>query len=287
MKPFPGEGSNIGILGLRKLNQLTTSLYDFDLKSYATTSLLRGIEAVIKKNNLRDIDALIHLLENRSSFFPVFQSQLTFSCTELFRDPAFWRSFSDDVLPLINKLNSKIRIWVPGCSSGEEAISAAIIIYEAGLCDKTSVYVSGINDLSIKRARNKIYQDKQLEISENNYKRFRNDENTSISEYLIRKDSGFVFKDDLYENIRFEVFNASETPEIRGLHVVLCRNYFIYCAPEYQNYLLGRFTNSLIPGGFLAIGNKEDISFCNDFSKYMVFNKKEKIFQKKQNSTGF
>jgi len=282
MKTFSGEGSNIGILGLRKLNQITTSLYGFDLRSYATTSLLRAIEAVIQKNHLRDIDALIHLLENRSSFFQVFQSQLSFNCTELFRDPAFWRSFRDDVLPELNKLNNKIRIWVPGCSSGEEAISAAIIIYEAGLCEKTSVYVTGINELSNKKARNKIYQVKQLEISENNYKRFRNDENTAISEYLIRKDSGFVFKDDLYKNIRFGVFNGSETPEIRGLHVLLCRNYFIYCAPEYQNYLLGRFTNSLIPGGFLAIGNKEDISFCNDFSRYIMFNNKEKIFQKKK-----
>lgn len=282
MKPYNGEGLKIGILGLRKLNQITTSLYDFDLRKYAATSLMHQIEALIHKNHLKDIDALIHLLETRSSFFPVFQNQLSFSCTEFFRDPAFWRSFRDDVLPIINKGNSRICVWVPGCSSGEEALSASIMFYESGLSGKSSIYVTGINKLSIDEARNRTYQLKQLEISENNYKRFHNDENTAISKYLIRKDNGFVFKDDLYDNIRYGVFNGSESNEIRGLHVVLCRNYFIYCTPEYQNNLLGIFTHSLKPGGFLAIGNKENISFCDDFNKYMVFNKKEKIFQKKQ-----
>jgi len=282
MKPHNGEGLKIGILGLRKLNQITTSLYDFDLRKYAATSLMHQIEALIDKNHLKDIDALIHLLETRSSFFPVFQSQLSFSCTEFFRDPAFWRSFRDEVLPIINKGNSRIYVWVPGCSSGEEALSTSIMLYESGLSGRSSVYVTGINKMSIDEARKRTYQVKQLEISENNYKRFHNDENTAISKYLIRKDNGFVFKDDLYENIRYGVFNGSESNEIRGLHVVLCRNYFIYCTPEYQNNLLGIFTHSLIPGGFLAIGNKENISFCDDFKKYMVFNKKEKIFQKKQ-----
>lgn len=281
MKPFPEEGINIGILGLRKLNKVTTTLYDFDLRSFAATSLLRKIEVIIQRNDLKDIDALIHLLETRSSFFPVFQSQLSVSCTELFRDPAFWKSFRDDVLPVIDKNNSNIRIWIPGCSSGEEALSVAILLLEAGLYEKTSVYVTGINELSLDEARYKTYKEKQLEISEINYKRYRNEDNTSISKYLIRKDNGFIFKDEVYERIRYEVFNGSETHEIRGLHVVLCRNYFIYCAPEYQNNLLGQFTRSLIPGGFLAVGNKEDISFCDDFARYNFFNKKEKIFQKR------
>lgn len=281
MKLFPGEGSSIGILGLRKLNQITTTRYNFDLRNFSTTSLLRQIESIIQNNYLRDLDALIHLIETSSSFFLVFQRQLSFSCTELFRDPAFWRSLRDDVLPIINKDNSKIRIWVPGCSSGEEALSAAIMFQEAGLYEKSLIYVTGINELSIRDIRNKSYHDKQLEASENNYKRFCNDEKAAISRHLIRKDNGFVFKDNLYENIRYEVFNGSGTNKIRGLHVVLCRNYFIYCASEYQNHLLTSLTESLLPGGFLAIGNKENISFCDDFGKYLVFNKNEKIFQKK------
>jgi len=280
MKTFPGEGISIGILGLRKLNQVTTTLYNFDLRSFAATSLSRKIEVIIQKNHLKDIDALINLLETRSSFFPVFQSQLSISCTEFFRDPAFWRSFRDDVLPVINE-NNNIRILIPGCSSGEETLSAAILLLEAGLYEKTTVIVTGINELSIKEARNKTYQEKQLESSETNYKRFRNDENAAISRYLIRKDSGFIFKDEIYKNFIYEVFNGLETNEIRGLHVVLCRNYFIYCSPEYENNLLGQFTRSLTPGGFLAIGNKEDISFCDDFGRYMLFNSKEKIFQKR------
>ncbi|MBW6477890.1 MAG: hypothetical protein K0B37_00555 [Bacteroidales bacterium] len=281
MKPFPGEEISIGILGLRRLNHVTSRLYNFDLRSYAATSLIRKIEAVIQRNHLKDIDALIHLLETRSSFFPVFQSQLSYSCSELFRDPAFWRSFRDDVLPVLNKNNQKIRIWVAGCSSGEEVLSIAIILYEAGLYEKTSVLVTGLNELSISETRRKTYQDKQLEISESNYKRFSSNENAPISRYLNRKDNRFVFKDELYKNLRYEVFNGSETNEIKGLHLVLCRNYFIYCTPEYQNEMLGLFTGSLLPGGFLAIGNKEDISFCDDFSRYLVFNKKEKIFQKR------
>lgn len=281
MKPAQSEESNIGISGLRKLNRITTQMYGFDLRTFATTSLLRKIESIIQANHFKDVDTLIHVLETRSSFFPIFQSQLNYLCSELFRDPAFWKLFRDSVVPVLNKTKSKIRIWVHGCSSGEEVLSTAIVLHESGLNEKFFIYATGINELSINEARNKIYFDKQLEVSDNNYKRFCNDENSSIFRYLERKEKGFIFKDEFYKNIRHEVFNGIEANEIRGLHLVLCRNYFIYCTPEYQNNLLGLFTKSLIPGGFLAIGNKENISFCNDFNKYVVFNKNEKVFQKK------
>ena len=281
MDPLKARGSNVGILGLRKLNQITTSLYNFDLRIFAATTLMRRISVFMAEQNLKDVDNLAARLENDKNFFPVFQKQLIVPCTELFRDPEFWRSFHNDVLPLLENQQDKIRIWVPGCSSGEEALSTAIMLHEKNLLEKAEITVTGINQLNLSESRSTVYYSKTLDISQNNFRRYCNSDNADIYSFMVEKKDGFVFKDDLYKNIIYKVFDGLEMPENRGFHVVLCRNYFIYCTPEYQDSLLEIFTRSLLSKGFLMIGNKEDISFCSEFNKYMVFNTKEKIYRKK------
>ncbi|MFN2395392.1 MAG: CheR family methyltransferase, partial [Bacteroidales bacterium] len=115
----------------------TTRLYGFDLRIFAATTLMRRISAFMAEQNLKDVDNLAARLENDKSFFPVFQKQLIVPCTELFRDPAFWRSFRDDVIPLLENQTDKIKIWVPGCSSGEEAISTVLMFHEKNLHNQT------------------------------------------------------------------------------------------------------------------------------------------------------
>ncbi len=281
MNPMQAKFTSVGILGLRKLNQITTSLYGFDLRVFAATTLMRRISSFMAEQNLKDVHNLAAKLENDKSFFPVFQKQLIVPCTELFRDPSFWRSFRDDVIPLLENQPGKIKIWVPGCSSGEEALSTAIMLHEKKLLEKAEITVTGINQLSLSESKNTVYCKKSLNISQSNFRRYCNDDNADIFRFLVEKNDGFVFGDDLYKNIVYKVFDGLKMPQNSGFHVVLCRNYFIYCTPEYQDSLLEIFTRSLLSKGFLMIGNKEDISFCSEFNKYIVFNAKEKIYRKK------
>lgn len=208
MDPLKARGNNVGILGLRKLNQITKRLYNFDLRIFAATTLMRRISVFMAEQNLNDVDSLAARLENDKNFFPVFQNQLIVPCTELFRDPEFWRSFHNDVLPLLENQPDKIRIWVPGCSSGEEALSTAIILHEKKLLEKAEITVTGINQLSLTKSKNTVYYSKDLDVSQSNFRKYCNREDADIYNFLVEKKDGFVFKDDLYKNITYKVFDG-------------------------------------------------------------------------------
>ena len=280
MKRALNEEIEIGISGIRKLTETLKNHYGFDIGVYSSTSLKRRVVKVMDLNNLKNLDALIQLLETRESFFPLFQKQLTVEGTEFFRDPALWRYLRDEIAPVLDRNHMKIKIWIPGCSTGEEVVSTAITLKNAGIYDKSVILATDLNKEIIKQSREVIYSNNKLEISENNYKRFLEDESADLSGYLIKKDKGFQFKDDLYSNIIYDVFTGTENLKIKGINVVLCRNYFIYFTTQYQEKLFGIFTANLSTNGYFAIGNKENITFCKDADKYALVNDNEKVYKK-------
>jgi len=282
MNNLKSEDIEIGISGIRMLNETIRRKYHFDMTIYAGTSLKRRLSKVINQNNLKNIESLIKLLEEDTSFFPKLIAQLTVEVTEFFRDPAFWRSLRKDICPVLDKNHQKIKIWIPGCSSGEEVMSAAISLTEAGIYDKCSIIATDLNQEIINDSASKYYPLNKLEISENNCKRFKEDESFDLKKYILMDDHQFRFIESLYRNIRYEVFNPIEETRIKGINMILCRNYFIYFNGQFQERLLEIFTKILSPNGYLAIGNKENISFCNDAAKYNLINESEKIYRKNQ-----
>lgn len=280
MNNLKSEDIEIGISGIRMLNETIKRKYHFDMTIYAGTSLKRRLSKVINQNNLKNIENLIKLLEEDESFFPELIAQLTVEVTEFFRDPAFWRSLRKDICPVLDKNHQKIKIWIPGCSSGEEVMSTAISLTEAGIYDKCSILATDLNQEIINDSANKYYAINKLEISENNCKRFKEDESFDLNQYIVKEDHQFRFIESLYRNIRYEVYNPTEETKTRGVNMILCRNYFIYFTGQFQELLLEKFTSILSSNGFLAIGNKENISFCKDASKYNLMNENEKIYRK-------
>lgn len=277
------EEIEIGISGIRKLTEVIKTQYDYDISVYASTSLKRRISGIILKNDFKNLDGLILALENRPQFFPLFQLQLSVNGTEFFRDPAFWRAFRDDICKTLRNNHMKIKIWIPGCSTGEEVITTAIALKEANIYDKTIIIATDINQEIIEESKNKIYTNNILEISENNYKRFKEDESADFSKYCSRQANGFAFADDLYQNVQYEVFKGDDHKSIKGINAIICRNVFIYYTAQHQEKLLEDFTGKLSFNGFLAIGNKENITFCKDARKYTLINESEKIYRKSVN----
>ncbi len=274
------EEIDIGISGIRKLTEVIKKHYDYDISVYASTSLKRRISGVIIQNDFKNLEGLLQTLESQPEFFPQFQLQMSIDGTEFFRDPAFWRNFRDDICKSMRSNQMRIKIWIPGCSTGEEVISTAIALKEANIYDKSIIIATDINKEIIDQSRRKIYTNNILEISENNYKRFKEDESSDFSKYCSRQANGFVFADDLYQNVQYEVFNGGDHKSIKGINVIICRNVFIYYTAQYQEKLLEEFTGKLSYNGYLAIGNKENITFCKDFKKYTLINESEKIYRK-------
>jgi chemotaxis protein methyltransferase CheR len=274
------EDIEIGISGIRKLTDVVKQQYGFDLGVYAGTSLKRRISRIIQINDMNNLEDLIRMLETKPAFFAKFQTQMVVDGTEFFRDPAFWRCFRDEICKTLKNNQLKIKIWLPGCASGEEVISTAITLKEAGIYDKTILYATDLNNDIIELSKNKIYSNHILEISENNFKRFREDEAADFSVYSIKQAAGFTFRSELYENITYDVFNETDTKSIKSVNVILYRNKFIYYNAIHQERLLELFTERLGINGYFAIGNKENISFCKDAKKYTAINEIEKIYRK-------
>ncbi|TVQ11482.1 MAG: hypothetical protein EA361_12630 [Bacteroidetes bacterium] len=277
------EEIEIGISGIRKLTEVIRTQYDYDISVYASTYLKRRISGIIIHNDFKNLDGLIDALENQPGFFPQFQLQMRVDGTEFLRDPAFWRTFRDDLCKVLKNNHMKIKIWIPGCSTGEEVVSTAIALKEANAYDKSVIIASDINKEIIEGSRKKIYTNNILEISENNYKRFREDESADFSKYYSQHANGFAFSDDLYQNVNYEVFTGGDHKSIKGINIIICRNVFIYYTAQHQERLMEDFTGKLTINGYLAIGNKENITFCKDFRKYIVINESEKVYRKSVN----
>jgi chemotaxis protein methyltransferase CheR len=276
------EELDIGISGVRKLIQTVKDAQSFDLNIYASTFFKRRVSKIIQQNNLGNLDELIDKLGNQN-FFSDFIRQISVEGTEFFRDPGFWRYFRDVLSPLLDRNHNRIKIWIPGCSTGEEVVSMAITLQEAGIYDKCTIIATDINEKIISGSRERAYSHAKLEISENNYKRFHEDESVNLQKYIQTHPHGFTFAPTLFRNINYEIFDDREKSKIRGINVILCRNYFIYFTAQYQEKMLDVFTDCLSQNGYLAIGNKENISFCRDYGNYSLLNEKEKIY-KKQNA---
>jgi chemotaxis protein methyltransferase CheR len=280
MNRIQKDDIEIGISGIRKLTEVIRQKHGFDLGNYASTSLKRRIAGVIIQNDLKNLDGLISKLENQPTFFSTLQTQIAVEGTEFFRDPAFWRTLRDEIFKTISRNNMKIRIWIPACSSGEEVISTAITLREANVSENSVIYATDINQEIIEKSKNRVYSNTILEISENNYKRFREDESAEFSKYYTSKGAGFSFSPDIYKNIEYKVFNEANSSGIKSVNLIICRNHFIYLTSQYQEKLFEIFTDKLSANGFFAIGNKENISFCKDARKYVMINENEKIFRK-------
>lgn len=270
----------IGISGVRKLTDTLKEHYNYDLSCYAVTSLKRRIVKSIFSNDLGNLDGLVNKLIADKSYFPVFLKDLTVEVTEFFRDPALWRYFRDEIAPALDRNHSRIRIWLPGCSSAEEVLTTAIVLKEAGIYDKTQILATDISPSIIADLHGKSYSNAKLEISQNNYVRFNESETTQFDKYILKDKNGFRFIPELYSNITFEVYDYSDNLKNKGINVVLCRNNFIYFTALYQERLLQMISASLIANGYLAIGNKESISFCKEASKFQLINENEKIYKK-------
>jgi chemotaxis protein methyltransferase CheR len=274
------EDIEIGISGIRKLTEVIKQHYNFDLGIYASTALKRRISRVLIKNSFKNLDDLIDILGVNKSFFPIFQTQMLVEGTEFFRDPAFWRCFRDEICKIHKNNQIKIRVWLPFCSTGEEVITTAIVLHEAGIYDKSVIIATDISKEIIELSKDRVFSNSILEISENNYKRFKEDEAETLSKYYSVEATGFSFDRSLYQNIQYDVFNDSDTRNIKGVNMIICRNNFIYYSANYQETLLEIFSDKLSQNGYFAIGNKENISFCKDARKYTAINEIEKVYKK-------
>ncbi len=268
----------IEIADLRRLTQLVQEKYNFDFKNYAMSSFKRRIQRIVELYKFKTVGALIDKLSSQPAFFEEFLSEVTVNVTEMFRDPVFWALMRDEILPGLISNHERISIWHAGCSSGEEVISMAIILEELNALDKANIIATDIDTAIIDKARKGRINKKNMELHTKNYETFGG--RNRLQTYFKEEQDSFVIDSSLLRNVSYRKHNLVSGSVFSRFDIILCRNVMIYFNQTLQNDVLNTLHQSLFNYGYLAIGSKESLIWCDIANKFMVINNEEKVYKK-------
>ncbi|WP_155208717.1 CheR family methyltransferase [Fulvivirga aurantia] len=266
----------IDISDLKRITELVKTNHSYDFTNYAMSSFKRRIVRILEMHNLT-IDALIKKLYDKN-FLEEFLTEITVNVTEMFRDPPFWRVLRDDIIPAILLNHQKIRIWHAGCSSGEEVFSMAIMLKEMGILDSVSLIATDLDTEILNRAKSGVYNLKSMELNEKNYIRYQG--TGTLKDYYKEVNGTAVLDPGLVENVSYRKHDLVLGDVFNKFDLILCRNVMIYFNQTLQNEVLKKFHESLFKYGYLAIGSKESLIWCDIANKFIVVNNEEKVYKK-------
>jgi chemotaxis protein methyltransferase CheR len=268
----------IEIIELRRITDVVKSKYNYDFSNYAMSSFKRRVQRVLELYKFDSVEVLIKKIEGDAKFFKEFLAEITVNVTEMFRDPSFWREIRDDVIPNILLSNETFSIWHAGCSSGEEVASMAILLYEMGILDRARIVATDIDHVIIDKAKQGMYNAKNMEVNAKNYGQFQGKKD--LSDYYREEGGKAIIDKQLLRNVEFREHNLVVGEPFSKFDLILCRNVMIYFNQTLQNQVLKLFHASMFKYAYLAIGAKESLIWCEIANKFIVVNNEEKIYKK-------
>jgi chemotaxis protein methyltransferase CheR len=277
MDETPGGRLDVESLELQLLLEGIFRRYGYDFREYAPASLKRRVWRRAHAEGLHTISALLERVLHDPDVMERLLLDLSINVTAMFRDPSFYAAFRAQVVPLL-RTYPFTRIWVAGCSTGEEVYSLAILLTEEGLYERTRIYATDINEAVLARARAGVFPlDKMQEYTENY---IRAGGTRSFSEYYLARYQGALFERSLVDNVVWAPHNLVQDRSFNSFHVILCRNVMIYFDRPLQNRVHALFYESLERFGILALGHKESIRFTGLEQCYEELDPQEKLYRK-------
>lgn len=246
--------------------------YGYDFTGYSRASLKRRIIRLYSLDKALSFAEFRYKINNDQAYFKRFVEQITVNVTEMFRDPQFFKTLRETVLPVLGTYPF-IRIWLAGCSTGEEAYSISIVLKELNLLHKSLIYATDLNPVVLEKAAQGMFAMSQMKQYSENY--IASGGTRDFSEYYTANYSLVKFDDELKRKIIFSTHNLVSDHSFNEFQLILCRNVLIYFDRDLQNNVLRLFNDSLEDLGYLALGTKETIEFSpiNKSYKRLIGNK--------------
>ena len=262
-------------LELRLLIEAIYVRYHYDFRRYARVSLKRRLEGAMARFGFATLSELQGRLLRDPALFTQLLDFLTVQVTEMFRDPAYFRALRAEVLPMLATWPS-VKVWVAGCSTGEEAYSLAILLKEAGLLPRTLLYATDINAGALETARAGVYPLDAMAGFSEAYQRAGG--TGSFSDHYTAAYGNAVMDASLRKAIVFADHSLATDSVFAEVQLVSCRNVMIYFDRDLQARAVGLFRDALSPGGFLGIGSRESLRFSPHAAAFREVCAAERIY---------
>jgi chemotaxis protein methyltransferase CheR len=233
--------------------------HGYDFSRYARSSMKRRVLALPGLFGVGGVADLLPLLLRDPGFAPRAVAALSVPVSEFFRDPEEFRLLREQVIPELRSW-PRIVVWQAGCATGEEVYSLAILLREEGLYERCQVFATDINDGALAKAEEGVYPLAHLRAAEENYHRAGGPGRLS-DYYQTRYDFGLIDA-SLRRNVVFAHHNLVSDGVFCEVHLILCRNVFIYFDKALQNQVMALFASSFARGGFLCLGAKEGLDLA-------------------------
>ncbi|MGV4413472.1 CheR family methyltransferase [Chryseobacterium sp. T1] len=251
-------------------------LYGYDFSLYSRASFKRRIDRICMNDKFTSFAELRYTVVNDPEYFKHFVEEITVNVTEMFRDPSFFKALRENILPQLGTY-PLIRIWLAGCSTGEEAYSIAILLKEANLYHKALIYGTDINPSVLEKARAGIFPLQQMKLYTENY--ILSGGKKDFSDYYTANYDSAKFDKSLQEKLILSTHNLVSDCTFNSFQLIICRNVLIYFDRDLQERVFNLFDDSLENLGYLALGTKETLRFSNIDKNYFQV-KDQKIWKK-------
>ena len=262
---------------IAQLLELVYQRYHYDFRQYAAASLKRRLQQALTHFHCANLGQLQDLLTSDESAFPRLLEYLTVQVSDLFRDPEFFLALRRQVMPLLATYPS-LKLWVAGCSTGEEAYSFAILLAEEGLLDRTRIYATDINDGSLRKAQQGVYPLDRMRQFTMNHRAAGG--HGSLSDYYHASHESAVMSPTLKQHITFADHSLATDSIFSEVQLVSCRNVLIYFDRVLQDRALGLFNDALCRRGFLCLGAKESVRFSAYAHRFQELTAEQKIYRR-------
>lgn len=272
----PLAGKEDDLDDLRLLLETVRESTGLDFRGYAYSSLRRRVAHAVKETESGTVSGLHRRLKTEDECLAKLITSLTVHTTAMFRDPQFFLYLRQHVVPVL-KTYPFIRIWIAGCSTGEEVYSLAILLHEEGIADRCRIYATDVSDAILKRAQRGVFPLSAMQDYSRNYQLAGG--TVPFSDYFTADSEWVVFRRHLCENVVFGTHNLVSDASFNEFHLVLCRNVMIYFQRELQDRVHRLLHESLINFGYLGVGRSETVRFSSVHECYQEM-EEQGVFRK-------
>ena len=252
--------------------------FQYDFRGYGLASVRRRLRQGARALGCETLSGLQDRVLHDPAAFTTLLQYLTVQVSDFFRDPAYFRGFRERIVPVLRTYPS-IKIWIAGCSSGEELYSFAIVLREEGLLDRAILYATDINPEALRAAEAGIYSLDRVKVFTQNHQA--TGAPCSLATYYTAKYGSAVFDKSLRKNVVFADHSLATDAVFAETQVISCRNVLIYFERGLQDRAVGLFHDSLCRRGFLGLGAKESLRFSSHEPFFEVCMRDERWYQRR------